>query len=54
METDISFQVIHPNVKESLIEDRVLLRVYYKAGSYQTYQADGTLPYSPPSSSSAP
>ena len=33
--------VIPPNVLESLVEDRVLLRVYYKAGSYMTYQADG-------------
>ena len=41
METDITFQMIPPNVLESLVENRVLLRVYYQAGSYMTYQADG-------------
>ena len=41
METSITFQVIPPRVKECLIDDRCLMRVYYKAGLYQTFQADG-------------
>ena len=41
METDTTFQDIPASIKESLVENRVLLRVYYKAGSYMTFQAEG-------------
>ena len=57
METDTTFQDIPASIKESLVDDRVLLRVYYKAGSYMTFQAEGNginhaifiLLYHPPS-----
>ena len=45
METDTTFQVVPASIREQLIEDRVLLRVYYKAGSYMTYQAEGEPPF---------
>ena len=41
METDTTFQEIPGSIKDQLVEDRVLLRVYYKAGSYMTYQVEG-------------
>ena len=41
METDTTFQEVPANIMDQLVEDRVLLRVYYKAGSYMTYQAEG-------------
>ena len=43
METDTTFQEVPASIRDQLVEDRVLLRVYYKAGSYMTYQAEGEL-----------
>jgi hypothetical protein len=40
METDTTFQEVPASIRDQLVEDRVLLRVYYKAGSYMTYQAE--------------
>ena len=41
METDTTFQEVPASIRDQLVEDRVLLRVYYKSGSYMTYQAEG-------------
>ena len=41
METSLTFQPIPSRVKDALIDDHSLLRIYYKPGLYQTFQADG-------------
>ena len=45
METDITFQAIPACVQESLVEDRVLLKVFYQANSYMTYQTEGVFKF---------